>query len=109
MSLRCDSISLMDVLIPIKTTTPKPPILSEEADYLCCPECRDEDDGSDQPDIRDLTIKELLEEDSGRGDTLRDMSDIARNMLGLPPLEHRIKGGQEEDHPEDDSEPQKDN
>ncbi len=47
-------------------------------------------------DIRDLIIKEFLKEDSGRDDTFREMSDIARSMLGLPLLEHRIKGDQEE-------------
>ena len=54
----------------------------------------------DRPDIRDLTIKEFLEEDSGRDDTFREMSDIARSMLGLPLLEHRIKGDQEEQESE---------
>ena len=93
----------MDILIPIKTTTPKPPPPSQEADHLCCAKCRDDDgeDQPEQPDIRDMSIKELLEEDSGRGDTHRDMSDLTRTMLGLPPLEHQIKTDQEE---EDDSE-----
>ena len=99
----------MDTLIPIKTTTPKPPPPSEEADHLFCAECRDDDgDRPERPDIRDLTIKELLEEDSGRGDTLRDMSDLARGMLGLPPLEHQIKTDQEEGEESGSSEPEED-
>lgn len=32
-------------------------------------------------DIGDLSIEELLAKDSGRGDTLREMSDMAREML----------------------------
>ena len=67
--------------------------------FQCCPEWRGRDNSGDQParlDIRDLTVKELLEEDSGCGDPVQRIRDIVRNMLGIPTLEHRIKDNQEE-------------
>lgn len=79
-----DLIAVMDTM-PMTTTPVADPSPDREKCSLWCPECREEGDREERPDIRDLSIEELLAKDSGRGHTLREMSDMAREMFGPRP------------------------
>ena len=82
-------------LLPIKTAILSA-FRSKDEPPGVCPDCQEGTDSGER-DIRDLTFEELLQEDSGRGDTLRGMSDMTRRMFGLPPFEHRINGREDEE------------
>ena len=77
-------------LLPIKTAilSAFPP---KDEPSGVCPECQEEADAPAED------FEEVLTEDSPRGDTLRDMSDMTRRMFGLPPLEHCISGREDEE------------
>ena len=85
----------MPLLLPIKTAVLGALSRKDEPPGVC-PDCQREPDAGER-DIRALTLEELLQEDSGRGDTLRDMSDMTRRMFGLPPFEHGISSSEDEE------------
>ena len=87
----------MALLLPIKTMSALP---SKDEPPGVCPEC--EQEGAEEEGIPEKRgsveyFRRRLKEDSPQGDIFREMRDMTRGLMGLPPLR------------DEESEPPKDN